>query len=81
MTAIAVYCASITRIDPAFLGLATAVGTAIGERGHTLVPAGKVAAADVELLTLTDDVDEAVKLIADTGAMLGVPPRDEYDGE
>jgi uncharacterized protein (TIGR00730 family) len=47
----------------------------------TLVPAGKVAAADVELLTLTDDVDEAVKLIADTGAMLGVPPRDEYDGE
>jgi uncharacterized protein (TIGR00730 family) len=40
MTAIAVYCASITRIDPAFLGLATAVGTAIGERGHTLVTGG-----------------------------------------
>jgi uncharacterized protein (TIGR00730 family) len=40
MTAIAVYCASITRIDPAYVDLATAVGTAIGERGHTLVTGG-----------------------------------------
>jgi uncharacterized protein (TIGR00730 family) len=47
----------------------------------TLVPAGKVAPADVELLTLTDEVDEAVKLIVEAGATLGVPPRDEYDGE
>src|SRR5205814_6082402 len=29
----------------------------------TLVPEGKVAARDLELLTLTDDVDEAVKII------------------
>ena len=40
MTAIAVYCASITRIDPAYVDLATAVGTAIGERGHTLITGG-----------------------------------------
>ena len=48
----------------------------------TLVPAGKVAAADVELLTLTDDVDEAIKLIVDADAnMDGGPLRPEYDGE
>jgi uncharacterized protein (TIGR00730 family) len=48
----------------------------------TLVPAGKVNPADVELLTLTDDVDEAVKLIVEAGAMMdGVPQREDYDGE
>ena len=40
MSAIAVYCASITRIDPIYLELATAVGAAIGGRGHTLVTGG-----------------------------------------
>jgi uncharacterized protein (TIGR00730 family) len=40
MTAIAVYCASVTRIDPAYLELAAAVGTAIGGRGHVLVTGG-----------------------------------------
>ncbi len=40
MTAIAVYCGSITRIDPAYLDLAAAVGTAIGRRGHSLVTGG-----------------------------------------
>ena len=40
MSAIAVYCASITRIDPAYLELAAAVGAAIGGRGHTLVTGG-----------------------------------------
>jgi uncharacterized protein (TIGR00730 family) len=40
MTAIAVYCASVTRIDPSYLDLAAAVGTAIGERGHVLVTGG-----------------------------------------
>ena len=40
MSAIAVYCASITRIDPAHLELAAAVGAAIGGRGHTLVTGG-----------------------------------------
>jgi uncharacterized protein (TIGR00730 family) len=47
----------------------------------TLVPAGKVSPADVGLLTLTDDVDEAVKLIVEAGSTIGVPPREEYDGE
>jgi uncharacterized protein (TIGR00730 family) len=40
MTAIAVYCASVTRIDPSYLALAAAVGTAIGERRHVLVTGG-----------------------------------------
>ena len=40
MSAIAVYCASITRIDSGYLELAAAVGAAIGGRGHTLVTGG-----------------------------------------
>jgi uncharacterized protein (TIGR00730 family) len=40
MTAIAVYCASITRIDPSYLELAESVGTEIGRRGHQLVTGG-----------------------------------------
>jgi uncharacterized protein (TIGR00730 family) len=40
MTAVAVYCASATRIDPSYLALAASVGTAIGERGHVLVTGG-----------------------------------------
>jgi uncharacterized protein (TIGR00730 family) len=48
----------------------------------TLVPAGKVNPADLELLTCTDDVDEAVKLIGEAGAYAGGGPlRTEYDGE
>jgi uncharacterized protein (TIGR00730 family) len=48
----------------------------------TLVPAGKVNAVDVDLLTLTDDVDETVKLIVDADAnMDGGPLRAEYDAE
>jgi uncharacterized protein (TIGR00730 family) len=54
----------------------------IGWITDTLIPAGKVAPADVELLMLTDDVDEAIKLIVEAGAtMSGIPLRDEYDGE
>jgi uncharacterized protein (TIGR00730 family) len=40
MTAIAVYCASITTIDPSYLELAASVGAAIGRRGHVLVTGG-----------------------------------------
>jgi uncharacterized protein (TIGR00730 family) len=40
MSAIAVYCASATSIDPAYLELAVAVGTAVGAAGHTLVTGG-----------------------------------------
>jgi uncharacterized protein (TIGR00730 family) len=48
----------------------------------TLVPAGKVNPADVELLTLTDDVDETIKLISEADAnMEGGPLRPEYDAE
>ncbi len=34
------YCASSTRIAPSYVALATEVGHAIGERGHTLVSGG-----------------------------------------
>ena len=40
MTAIAVYCASSTRIDPAYLHLASAVGTELARRGYALVTGG-----------------------------------------
>jgi hypothetical protein len=46
----------------------------------TLVPAGKIAARDLDLLTLTDDVDEAVKIIveASEGAETpGATPRND----
>ena len=48
----------------------------------TLVPSGKVAAADLELLTVTDDIDEAVKSIIEAGAQReGGAARTAYDGE
>jgi uncharacterized protein (TIGR00730 family) len=47
----------------------------------TLVPAGKVNPADIELLTLTDDVDEAVKFIVEAGATLESAVKPAYDGE
>ena len=37
---VCVFCASASRIDPAFVECARAVGTWIGERGHTLVWGG-----------------------------------------
>lgn len=40
MAAICVYCASSTRIDPSYVDLATQVGTALAERGHSLVSGG-----------------------------------------
>jgi uncharacterized protein (TIGR00730 family) len=40
MTAVAVYCASSDRIDPAYLRLAAEVGTELGRRGHVLVTGG-----------------------------------------
>lgn len=40
MTAVCVYCASSTRIDPGHLELAAAVGAAIAGRGHVLVTGG-----------------------------------------
>lgn len=40
MTAVCVYCASSTRIDPAYLDLATEVGTELARRGHVLVTGG-----------------------------------------
>jgi predicted Rossmann-fold nucleotide-binding protein len=48
----------------------------------TLIPAGKVNPADLELLTCTDDVDQTVKLIVEAGTYAGGGPlRPEYDGE
>ena len=40
MAAICVYCASSTAIDPAYVDLATEVGTALAARGHSLVSGG-----------------------------------------
>jgi len=40
MTAVAVYCASGSRIDPEYVDLATEVGTELGRRGHVLVTGG-----------------------------------------
>jgi uncharacterized protein (TIGR00730 family) len=40
MTAIAVYCASSDRIDPAYLALAADLGTELARRGHVLVTGG-----------------------------------------
>ncbi len=40
MAAICVYCASSTAIDPAYVDLATRVGTALAARGHSLVSGG-----------------------------------------
>ncbi len=40
MAAICVYCASSSRIDPAYVELAAEVGTALGRRGHSLVSGG-----------------------------------------
>jgi hypothetical protein len=48
----------------------------------TLIPAGKVNPADLDLLTCTDDVDQTVKLIVEAGGNAGGGPmRPEYDGE
>jgi uncharacterized protein (TIGR00730 family) len=48
----------------------------------TLIPAGKVNPADLELLTCTDDVDQTIKLIVEADANAGGGPlRPEYDGE
>ena len=40
MAAICVYCASSTAIDPVHLALATAVGSELARRGHSLVSGG-----------------------------------------
>ncbi len=40
MAAICVYCASSTRIDPAFVSLAAEVGAELARRGHELVSGG-----------------------------------------
>jgi uncharacterized protein (TIGR00730 family) len=40
VSAIAVYCASSTRIDPSYGELAAALGAEIGRRGHVLVTGG-----------------------------------------
>nr|HEX4315822.1 TIGR00730 family Rossman fold protein [Kofleriaceae bacterium] len=40
MTAICVYCSSSNAVDPSYFELACSLGTALGERGHTLVFGG-----------------------------------------
>ena len=40
MAAVCVFCSSSGRIDPAYVELATAVGTELARRGHSLVSGG-----------------------------------------
>lgn len=40
MAAVCVYCSASSRIDPGYLQLAATVGTALGQRGHSLVSGG-----------------------------------------
>jgi hypothetical protein len=47
----------------------------------TVVPAGKVAAADLDLLMVTDDVDQVVKLIREAHAQREERATTAYDGE
>jgi uncharacterized protein (TIGR00730 family) len=71
----------VTRFPVILFGTDYWAGLIAWIRG-TLVPAGKVNPADLELLTCTDDVDEAVKLIGEAAAYAGGGPlRPEYDGE
>jgi uncharacterized protein (TIGR00730 family) len=48
---------------------------------RTLVPAGKIAAEDVDLLTLTDDVDQVVKHITESDAQRAERGSTAYDAE
>jgi len=48
---------------------------------HTAVPAGTIAPADIDLLALTDDVDQVVKLITEADAQREERTRPAYDGE
>ena len=45
----------------------------------TLVPAGKIAASDLDLVSITDDVDEAVKVIVEAHAQREEQARPAYD--
>ncbi|HST64842.1 MAG TPA: TIGR00730 family Rossman fold protein [Mycobacteriales bacterium] len=47
----------------------------------TLVPSGKVNPADVELLTLTDDIDEVVKIVLEAASSMESAAKPAYDGE
>ncbi len=47
----------------------------------TLVPSGKIAPADIDLLTVTDDVDQVVKIVTEADAQREVRTRPAYDGE
>ena len=47
----------------------------------TVFPAGKIAAADVDLVVLTDDVDQVVKLIAESDGQQEERARPAYGAE
>lgn len=52
-------------------------GDLLGWIKKTLVGTGKISPADVNLIHLTDDVDEAVQIIAEADQHLGRRPADE----
>lgn len=77
MTAIAVYCASSTRIAPAHLELAAAVGTEVARRGHTLVTGGgSVSMMGAVGRAARDAGGHTVGVIPDALVMMEVADRD-----
>jgi uncharacterized protein (TIGR00730 family) len=68
----------VTRFPVILVGVSYWSGLVDWIRG-TLVPAGKIGATDLELLTLTDDVDTIVKIIVEADAQRGDEPI-EADG-
>jgi uncharacterized protein (TIGR00730 family) len=70
----------VTRFPVILFGSAYWAGLLAWVR-DTLVPGGKVNPEDVDLLTVTDDVDETVKLIVEADANQGAPLRAEYDAQ
>ncbi len=77
MTAIAVYCASSTRIAPEHLELAAAVGTELARRGHTLVTGGgSVSMMGAVGRAAREAGGHTVGVIPDALVMLEVADRD-----
>jgi uncharacterized protein (TIGR00730 family) len=67
----------VTRFPVIMMGTAYWSGLVAWFR-DTLVPSGKISPGDLDLLTLTDDVDEAVKIIVEADALRTdreVPPE------
>ncbi|HZB50884.1 MAG TPA: LOG family protein, partial [Mycobacteriales bacterium] len=70
----------VTRFPVILLGTGYWAGLLDWIRG-TLVPAGKIAAGDLDLVSVTDDVDHVVKIVTEAHAQREERARPAYDGE